>query len=127
MNRRVSLPILACGLLLAGLALGCSVGTGGRIVVPCDAERCSTACVAAGGASGACTTVDACVCRARVMLPAGATLGLSSGGVIERAAGEHRVSLTIGPAEVATGARTQRDVTVEVGVQPSLDPARAQP
>lgn len=126
MNGRVSRSILVFGVLLAALACGCSVGTGGRIVVPCEAERCSTTCVAAGGASGACTA-DACVCRPRVTPPTGATLGLSSGGVIERAAGDHRVSLTIGPAEAASGARTRDDVTVEVGLQPSLDPARALP
>lgn len=109
-------------LVLSGLAhAGCGNG-GGTITVPCEADRCDASCREDGNASGTCRA-DTCECRPLITPPGGLSLGVSSGGRVERRSTGYSVSLSVGPVEPAGEARgTDREL--ELGLLPMADPER---
>lgn len=109
-------------LVVVGLVVaGCSAGTGGTITVPCDDARCNETCVGEGDASGACRD-DACVCTPAIRPPSGASVGLSSGGVVARRSNGYSIELSVGP--VTPAAVPAGGQNLEVGLAPQADPTR---
>jgi hypothetical protein len=105
--------------VLSGSA--CATGNGGTITVPCDDARCNETCVGEGDASGACRE-DACVCVPAIRPPSGASLGVSSGGVVTRRSDGYSLELTVGP--VTPAAVPAGRANLEVGIAPQADPTR---
>jgi hypothetical protein len=109
------------GVVLAAVAqMGCS--DGGTITVPCEPAVCRDTCVSDGHETGMCNADGMCVCRPRIMAPPGATLGLSSGGLVERRSSSYQLTLTVGP--VAPAAVPEGPADLELGIQTQLDPER---
>jgi hypothetical protein len=116
---RIESGVWAAMVLACFAQIGC--GGGGTVEVPCDEAQCNMTCVMDGNESGMCRD-DMCVCRPRLNLPPGATLGLSSGGAVERRSSGYQLTLTVGPVAPAAVPSGPRDV--ELGIQPQLDPER---
>jgi|GEM_PF-4165246 len=107
-------------LFLSAWLLGaCS---GGTITVACEEARCDESCRDDGNASGVCRD-DMCMCRPVITPPSGVSVGLSSGGVVERRAGDYALTLTVGPVEPAAE-RSRGGADLELGLPAAADPAR---
>jgi hypothetical protein len=111
--------VLAC--VVAAASSACATGNGGTITVPCDDARCNETCVGEGDASGACRE-DACVCVPAIRPPSGASVGVSSGGVVTRRSNGYTVELSVGP--VTPAAVPSGGANLEVGIVPQADPTR---
>ncbi len=112
---------LHVGIVVCAGLVGCGTGSGGTITVPCDEARCNESCVGEGDASGACRE-DACVCVPILRPPPGASVGISSGGVVARRSNGYSIELSVGP--VTPAATPAGPANVEIGVTPQADPAR---